>query len=71
MTMTQTCPVCRVSITKDIVHFSSGNPGTRARLYARVCQYANKSGCINQDPEKIGSVTSQDNFSPAKPIKTL
>jgi hypothetical protein len=68
MTTTQVCPVCQVSINNDVVHFASGNPGTRARLYARVCQYVNKKECINQNAEKIGPVTSRDNFSPARPI---
>ena len=31
----------------DRVLFSAGPPGTRARLYARVCQYVQKAGCIN------------------------
>ncbi|MDY7014118.1 MAG: hypothetical protein SVX43_11080 [Cyanobacteriota bacterium] len=62
MTTLQTCPVCRVSIADDVVHFSNGNPGTRARLYARVCQYAKQSGCINQDSEKIGELEPRDGF---------
>ncbi|MBD2576228.1 hypothetical protein [Oscillatoria sp. FACHB-1406] len=69
MSATQTCPACRVSITNDLVHFSNGSPGTRARLYARVCQFAAQQGCINKDPEKIGMVTAQDSFSPGRPIQ--
>ena len=59
----QVCSICGVSITEDgQVNFSSGNPGTRARLYARVCQYTQKSGCINQEPQLIGELTSQDGY---------
>ncbi|MBF2034514.1 MAG: hypothetical protein IGR92_03300 [Leptolyngbyaceae cyanobacterium T60_A2020_046] len=48
----QTCPVCGVKIMTgvvggDRVMFSAGPPGTRARLWARVCQYVEKAGCIN------------------------
>lgn len=51
---TQTCPVCGVKIMVgvvggDRVMFSAGPPGTRARLWARVCQYVDKPGCINPD----------------------
>ena len=57
------CPVCNVSITADDqVNFSNGRPGTRARLYARVCQYAQKPGCINQSSELIGELTREDSF---------
>ena len=59
----QVCPICNVSITEEgQVNFSNGNPGTRARLYARVCQYTQKSGCINQEPELIGELTAQDRY---------
>ena len=70
----QICPTCGVSITEDgQVNFSNGNPGTRARLYARVCQYTQKSGCINQEPELIGELTSQDRYETGEdlPIPTL
>ena len=59
----QVCPICNISITEDgQVNFSTGNPGTRARLYARVCQFAKKTGCINQDSELIGELTREDGF---------
>ena len=59
----QICSVCGVSITEDgQVNFSNGKPGTRARLYARVCQYAQKPECINQELELIGEITRQDGF---------
>ena len=59
----QVCPVCGVSITADgQVNFSTGTPGTRARLYARVCTYTQQSGCINQESELIGEPTRADRF---------
>ena len=59
----QVCPICNISITEDgQVNFSTGSPGTRARLYARVCQFAQKPGCINQDAELIGELTGGDSF---------
>lgn len=47
------CPVCQVSINKDVVQFSFGKPGTRDRLWARVCQYVEKQkpGCINKSKD--------------------
>jgi hypothetical protein len=33
----------------DRVLFSVGPPGTRVKLYARVCRYVEKPGCINKD----------------------
>ncbi|MGK7887775.1 MAG: hypothetical protein AB4042_00475 [Leptolyngbyaceae cyanobacterium] len=63
------CPVCSVSITvDDQVRFSSGQPGTRARLYARVCQYTQNPSCINQDPELIGELTKSDRYEPGQDI---
>ncbi len=59
----QVCSICGVSITKDgQVNFSDGKPGTRARLYARVCQYTEKPECINRETELIGSITAQDHY---------
>lgn len=63
MNTAKTCPICHVAIVNDVVHFSNGNPGTRARLYARVCQYAKQKGCINQDADKIGELSPQDGFA--------
>ncbi len=49
----QLCPVCGVKIVKmignDRVLFSYGSPGTREKLWQRVCQYVQKSDCINSD----------------------
>ncbi|ESA36667.1 hypothetical protein N836_06290 [Leptolyngbya sp. Heron Island J] len=64
----QTCPVCGVTIIDDVVQFSNGSKGTRARLYARVCQYAQKPECINQDKALIGEVLQEDGFMEAPPI---
>ena len=58
----QACSVCGVPITnQDEVLFTYGKPGTRAKLYARVCQYVNtkeKDYCLNKD--FTGSVTQSD-----------
>lgn len=59
----QSCLVCGVRIMNDgNVMFSSGNVGTRAQLYARVCRYAQAKGCINQDKVRIGSIMQEDGF---------
>ena len=63
----QVCPVCNVSITPaGQVNFSSGAPGTRSRLYARVCQYTDHKGCINQDAALVGEVGPSDRFEEGK-----
>lgn len=64
----QSCPVCGVTITNDAVQFANGSTGTRARLYARVCQYAKKPDCINQDKALIGEVLKEDGFLDAPQI---
>ena len=57
--MLEICPACEVSIdAQGKVYFSVGQPGTRAKLYARVCKFNQKPGCINQSPELIGEVTA-------------
>ncbi|MEM8778931.1 MAG: hypothetical protein AAGF26_08685 [Cyanobacteria bacterium P01_G01_bin.49] len=61
----ETCPVCGVKIEgSDKVIFSSGPVGTRARLWARVCNYVQKPECINQDTTEIGSVNENDYYKP-------
>ncbi|ACK68550.1 conserved hypothetical protein [Gloeothece citriformis PCC 7424] len=61
----EVCPVCGVKIENgDKVIFSVGNPGTRARLYARVCNYVQKSGCINQEQESLGVISANDYYRP-------
>ncbi|MEB3342459.1 hypothetical protein [Okeania sp.] len=58
------CPVCQVKIENgDKVLFSSGPTGTRSKLWARVCQYVQKDGCINQEPDVVGNVIPQDYYS--------
>lgn len=59
------CPVCQVKIVDgDQVIFSSGPPGTRAKLWARVCQYVHKHDCINQNPDSVGNVKPEDYYAP-------
>jgi hypothetical protein len=66
----QVCPVCNVTIIKvkgpgkDRVLFSAGPPGTRAMLWARVCQYSQKPGCINKDRDAIGEIKPDDYYKP-------
>lgn len=60
----QKCPVCGVEITdQKTVLFSYGPPGTRARLWARVCQFTKRPGCINQDEAAIGNVQPLDYYN--------
>ncbi len=53
----------------DLVNFSQGAPGTRAKLWARVCQYLRsdeqKSQCLNQDPSLRGTVVQSDFYAEA------
>ena len=61
------CPVCQVQIKNDReVIFSSGKPGDRTKLWARVCQYVagTRDGCINQDGEKISAIKPTDSYQP-------
>jgi hypothetical protein len=62
----QVCPVCSVKIIKaiggDKVLFSAGPPGTRATLWARVCQYTRKTGCINKNADAIGEIKPNDYY---------
>jgi hypothetical protein len=62
----QVCPVCGVKILKiiggDRVMFSAGPPGTRATLWARVCKFTDKPGCINRDKDAIGLINPQDYY---------
>lgn len=70
----QRCNLCQVEIQgmaggKDLVHFSQGAPGSRAKLWARVCQYLRTSEqcskCINQDASLRGEVTRNDYYAEA------
>lgn len=60
----ETCPVCGVTIENDAkVLFSVGKPGTRSRLWARVCSFAKNPDCINQDEKKIGDIKDTDYYN--------
>lgn len=61
------CPVCQVKIEPrpgghDLVHFATGPAATRAKLWARVCQFVDKPTCINKDKAAIGTVGVNDYF---------
>ena len=60
----EVCPVCGVVIENGaLVRFSFGKPGTRSRLWARVCQYSDRPDCINRDEEKVGDVQPSDYYN--------
>jgi hypothetical protein len=70
----QRCELCQVEIEgmvrgADLVHFSMGAPGTRAKLWARVCQYLRSpeqcARCLNQEASLRGTVTSNDYYAEA------
>jgi len=65
------CSLCQVEIQgmaggSELVNFSQGAPGTRAKLWARVCQYLRsdeqKAQCINQDPSVRGEQQPGDAY---------
>lgn len=65
----QTCSICGVTIEcnaiGDRVIFSYGPPGTRSRLWSRVCQFVgDRAGCINQDPKTVGAIQPSDEYNP-------
>ncbi len=73
----QRCSLCQVEIQgmaggADLVHFSQGAPGTRAKLWARVCQYLRsdeqKAQCMNLDAERRGTVQRSDYYAEAPVI---
>ena len=53
----------------DLVHFSQGAPGTRAKLWARVCQFLRTheqcGQCLNQDLSQRGEVSANDYYAEA------
>lgn len=57
----------------DLVYFSHGGPGTRSKLWARVCQFLNsdekKRQCLNQDPVLRGETKPGDGFDEAPLIQ--
>jgi hypothetical protein len=72
--MRRRCSLCTVEIQAmaggaDLVYFSQGAPGTRAKLWARVCQYLRTpeqcAQCINQDLSLRGDVSSSDYYAEA------
>lgn len=73
----QRCSLCQVEIQGmvgggDLVHFSQGGPGTRAKLWARVCQYLKndqqRALCLNQDVSLRGEVARSDYYAEAPVI---
>ena len=56
------CPICGVSIEGNAkVIFSAGPPGTKERLWARVCQYTQKPGCLLEGQE-LKPITGNDRY---------
>lgn len=64
MTTTKTCPVCSVRLIEDgaKVIFSCGPAGTKARLWARVCQFAKNPDCINTHDPNVDPVKTEDYY---------
>jgi hypothetical protein len=59
------CPVCLVEIEGNVVYFSTGKPGDRENLKAKVCQYAkNKADCINKSAKLVESKGYRDDRIP-------
>lgn len=57
------CPVCFVKIEDDAkVIFSTGKPGTRERLFARVCKFTKNPDCINLKKYDVEKITSSDYY---------
>lgn len=60
----EVCPACGVTIEDGSkVLFSYGPPGTRERLWARVCQFAKRPGCINSNTEALGEIKETDYYN--------
>ena len=66
------CSLCQVEIEggvagQDRVYFSIGAPGSRAKLWARVCQYLRSpeqcGQCLNQDAALRGQVSGSDYYA--------
>lgn len=71
------CSLCQVEIESmvgggDRVLFSQGGAGTRAKLWARVCQYLKsdeqRAKCLNQDTTQRGNMQSSDYYAEAPAI---
>jgi hypothetical protein len=62
----QVCPLSPVKINpsngaEQEVQFSTGAKGSRAKLWVRVCQYAQeRGGCINTNPQLRREPTAAD-----------
>ncbi|MFZ4805061.1 MAG: hypothetical protein ACOYLI_10440 [Synechococcus lacustris] len=62
----QVCPLCQVTINSSNgaeleVQFSTGAKGSRTKLWARVCQYAQgRGGCINTNPQLRSEPSASD-----------
>jgi hypothetical protein len=57
---------------QDRVLFSQGAPATRAKLWARVCQYVKEpQRCINQDAALRGDVVRDDYYGEAPALNLL
>ncbi|MCP9916809.1 hypothetical protein [Cyanobium sp. ATX 6F1] len=66
------CSLCQVEILgmvgrNDRVLFSLGPPATRAKLWARVCQFLKSpeqcGQCLNQNPALRGEVADSDYYA--------
>lgn len=56
------CPVCTAVLSRESVLFATGYRGTRAQLYARVCQYNRDSRCLNWNKALLGEILREDEF---------
>ncbi|HBU26799.1 MAG TPA: hypothetical protein DEB19_05715 [Synechococcales bacterium UBA8138] len=71
----QVCPLCNATIDPALgsaneVRFSAGANGSRAKLWARVCQYAQeRGGCINSNPALRSEPNPTDFYGEAPPIE--
>ena len=72
------CELCQIEINEnadqgDEVVFSRGAPGSRSKLWARVCQYLKtdeqKAACINQDATQRGSEKPGDRYEEIAPVE--
>lgn len=62
------CQACHVVLFNDLAYFSHGNPGSRAKLSARVCIYSkDKNACQNKT---ITPDMKQGYTEPMIPIET-
>lgn len=66
------CSLCQVEILgmvggNDQVLFSLGPPASRAKLWARVCQFLKSpeqcGQCLNQNPAQRGDVAASDYYA--------